>query len=254
MDVPSGFTLDHVELYRIDGQIAVVPRNLLYYDSSNNSYRVSIGEIVKYHPRKVVWKLTAPVQAGNYTFTSYYGAQNHPQQSASVNVDVYSLENIPPVAVAKSMHKHNNVGSPTFLNGSASYDPDGSITLYEWNFGDGNYDTGETTNYSYASYNWNGTAYTPFDVILTVTDDGSPPLDDYDLTTVNVYIAGDANGDGVVNIMDASTIGLNWGATGTCEEYCWMGQDSADQADLNNDLVVNIIDTAIVGLNWGNTA
>jgi hypothetical protein len=61
-------------------------------------------------------------------------------------------------------------------------------------------------------------------------------------------------GDGVVNIMDASTVGVNWGATGTCEEYCWMGQDSADQADLNNDLVVNIIDTAIVGLNWGKVA
>jgi hypothetical protein len=58
---------------------------------------------------------------------------------------------------------------------------------------------------------------------------------------VTIWIAGDANGDGKVNILDASVIGLKWGTTDPC-------------ADLNNDGKVNIIDASIIGLNWGKTA
>jgi hypothetical protein len=84
---------------------------------------------------------------------------------------------------------------------------------------------------------------------------------------VIVYIAGDANGDCVVNILDASMTGLRWNANvddGNYPGVCWgmtlpSGNpsgplaDMADRADLNNDNDVNVLDTSIVGLNWGNT-
>jgi parallel beta-helix repeat protein len=132
-----------------------------------------------------------------------------------------------------------NVDAPVQFNASASFDPDGSIVSYEWDFGDGGTGTGVSPKHKYATYNWNGTAYTPFTVTLTVTDDKGAT--DTDTQQVIIWIAGDANGDGTVNIIDAATVGLNWGSTDPC-------------ADLNNDNNVNIIDAATIGLNWGDTA
>ncbi|MHC1589249.1 MAG: dockerin type I domain-containing protein, partial [Methermicoccaceae archaeon] len=58
-----------------------------------------------------------------------------------------------------------------------------------------------------------------------------------------VYMAGDANGDGRANILDAALVGLHWQSAYGSAEY-------SDGADLNNDNVVNILDAAIVGLSW----
>jgi len=55
------------------------------------------------------------------------------------------------------------VGETIIFNASASHDPDGAITSYEWNFGDGATDTGIMTTHSYA-------AAATYTVTLTVTD------------------------------------------------------------------------------------
>lgn len=49
------------------------------------------------------------------------------------------------------------------FNASSSSDPDGTITKYEWDFGDGNSATGQTVNHTY-------TADDTYSVTLTVTD------------------------------------------------------------------------------------
>ena len=64
----------------------------------------------------------------------------------------------PPTAV--------NPGVPFAFDASPSTDPDGFLTAYDWDFGDGNVGTGVTTNHPYAT---SGT----FVVTLTVTDNGS---------------------------------------------------------------------------------
>ena len=51
------------------------------------------------------------------------------------------------------------------FDGSASFDPDGSITNYEWDFGDGTTGTGPVLGHSYAQPG----VYT---VVLVVSDDG----------------------------------------------------------------------------------
>ncbi len=55
-------------------------------------------------------------------------------------------------------------GETVYFNGSASSDPDGSITGWEWNFGDGRSGRGEKTSHVYTR---SGT----FSVTLKVTDD-----------------------------------------------------------------------------------
>jgi hypothetical protein len=134
--------------------------------------------------------------------------------------------------------KCENVGSPVQFNGSASYDPDGVIISYDWEFGDGTNVTGVTPVHKYSTHRWNGTVYQPFTVNLTVTDNAG--MTNRKSQKVVIWIAGDGNGDGKVNILDASIIGLKWNS------------NPADPcADLNNDGKVNILDASIIGLNWG---
>jgi hypothetical protein len=162
--------------------------------------------------------------------------------------------NLPPVAIAVTLHRYNNVDSDypckAIFNASASYDPDGdAITNYDWGFGDGYSGEGPTTEHVYSSYIWNGTGYEPFTVSLTVRDDGG--LANTTIMQVNVFIAGDANGDGEVDIFDGVIVGHEW------EKECTGGNwadDLSDQADLNNDCVVDIFDGVVVGANWDHTA
>lgn len=171
--------------------------------------------------------------------------------SAYVNQTV-TIPDHPPVAIARLMHRHSNIGSvydcKVILDASESFDPDGIIAGYQWSFGDGTTGTGELVEHLYTSCNWNGTCYDPFIVSLTVTDDINPLISDTITIPVNVYIAGDANGDGVVDVLDATILGLEWDSVCTGN---W--NDRSDQADLNNDCCVDILDAVIIGTNWGNT-
>jgi hypothetical protein len=169
-----------------------------------------------------------------------------------INSSICMFSNQPPSAAAMSMHKHNNIGMKYFckvyLSATESDDPDGEIIDWKWSFGDGSYDTGELVEHVYASWKWNG-YYEPFTATLTVTDDMD--LTDTTYLSVNVYIAGDANGDGEVDIFDATIIGLEWDEV--CGSDGW-DTDRKDQADLNNDCVVDIFDAVIIGANWDHTA
>ena len=60
------------------------------------------------------------------------------------------------------------------------------------------------------SRNLGSDGYEPFNDILTVEDNGESVLDNSTSFPVNVFIAGDANGDGVVDIFDAVIDGANW--------------------------------------------
>ena len=56
--------------------------------------------------------------------------------------------NTPPVANAGGPYSAEE-GQTIAFNGSGSYDPDGSIVSYEWNFGDGSTGNGETATHNY---------------------------------------------------------------------------------------------------------
>ena len=81
------------------------------------------------------------------------------------------LHNEPPVADAGT-DQTVLVNTTVDFDGSASYDTDGTIVSYDWNFDDGNTGTGATTTHTY-------TATGTYSVVLTVTDD------DGGTTTIN---------------------------------------------------------------------
>ena len=83
--------------------------------------------------------------------------------------------NDPPVADA-GPDQYALVGETVTFDGSASYD-DGSITSYDWTFGDGTTGSGETSTHAYSSA---GT----FTVTLRVTDNSSDQATDEAIVTV----------------------------------------------------------------------
>ena len=205
------------------------------------------------------------------------GMQYNPIEIINASV---TLNNTPPVSALSSVHRINNAGLWTVcLSACESYDPNAllepaagngtgsNITRIRWDFGDGQSEIREGdfdeicyVEHKYSSWNWLGGShghYEPFNASITVTDDGCPGLNDTSYLDIAVYMPGDTNGDGWVNIHDAVRAGKHFGescARGVaCSEHKWSNAE-ADGADLNNDGVVNIQDAVIIGANWGSTA
>jgi PKD repeat protein/acetyltransferase-like isoleucine patch superfamily enzyme len=115
------------------------------------------------------------VQPGNHTVeltvTDAYGVAN------TTNTTLYL--NAPPIANASRSDKLANVSEPVILNATASTDPDGTITSYEWDVDDdGSYEkNGSIVTQAYETLG-NKT------VSLRVTDDGNLT----DTATINVLV------------------------------------------------------------------
>ncbi len=74
------------------------------------------------------------------------------------------LTNQPPVASFTYSPEKPVVNQTVTFNASSSYDPDGTIDSYVWNFGDGETGSGEMVSHIYSSLG-------DYEVNLTVTDD-----------------------------------------------------------------------------------
>jgi len=104
-----------------------------------------------------------------------------------------SIIKVPPIANANGSYVGNE-GSAITFNASGSYDPDGTIVLYEWDFdGDGVYDASSTT--STITHVW-GDDYSGT-ISLRVTDnDGLTDTDSTTVTVNNVPPIASATNDG----------------------------------------------------------
>jgi PKD repeat protein len=83
--------------------------------------------------------------------------------TASLEGGLSVSDNKTPVASFTASPSNTGKGVPIHFDASASSDPDGSISKYEWNFGDGASASGVQTDHSYASKG-------NFTATLTVTD------------------------------------------------------------------------------------
>ena len=88
-----------------------------------------------------------------------------------------SSGNTPPIAVAGGPY-NGEVGESISFDGSGSYDTDGSIVSYQWDFGDGNTGSSETTSHIYS-------ASGQYTLKLTVIDDGGKSDSDSCKVTIN---------------------------------------------------------------------
>jgi len=115
---------------------------------------------------------------GEYTVTLTIVDNNGTSDMATTTVTITDFSpNQDPIANVGGTYSGNVDGIVTF-NGSSSYDNDGTISSYSWDFGDGGSATGQTTTHIYTSEG----SYT---VTLTVTDDGG----DTDTASTTVEIS-----------------------------------------------------------------
>jgi hypothetical protein len=151
----------------------------------------------------------------------------------------------------------NNAGNPLRL-GIEAADFDGGISRVEITQPSGrtislplNSETPEqlsrTTSITLSESTWNDTTKTYEAVPLTVrTVDATGNVTTRTLNTT-IYMPGDANGDGRVDIFDAARIGSAWSTARGQSGY-------SDNADMNNDGSVDIFDAVTIGQNWEETA
>jgi mannan endo-1,4-beta-mannosidase len=106
-------------------------------------------------------------------------------------------ENQPPVAAFTGVPKEACISENVNFSGASSYDPDGTVNSYSWDFGDGKVGTGGNTVHSYG---FPGT----YSVRLTVTDDkGLSSISTDTITVINAFFD---NTD--INFEDGKTNGF----------------------------------------------
>ena len=113
----------------------------------------------------------------NFTYRASDGTDNSSVAIVTINV---LFVNIPPIANAGGPYETDE-GTIINFNGTNSYDPDGTITSYFWNFGDTLNATGSEPQHFYLDDG----IYT---VVLTVTDDEG--AEDSDSVDVSVHDLG----------------------------------------------------------------
>ena len=195
---------------------------------------------------------------GTYTVRlTVWDDQNH----MNTTTKQITIANVPPIADAGG-DLVTNALKITF-NASASYDPDGTIQSYAWNFGDGDDDTGKKLNHTYAEAG-------NYTVELNVTDnDGAYNVTTLDLLiditapTTNATLTGIGTNDwyrGNVTVTlnatdNESGINATWYTlTGTWQRYnasfnitsegkynlTYYSVDNASNREANNSVAVNI--------------
>ena len=136
-------------------------------------------EVVLTTPGEVRWDLGDGTTATGLLVTHVYTAAGEYRVVVTVSypttpptgdrkefrIRVMSTGNQPPKAVAAASPRQTIAGQPIAFDASASTDPDGQISRYRWNFGDGTEAPGAQVEHIYAQA---GT----YTVLLTVTDNG----------------------------------------------------------------------------------
>ncbi len=144
-------------------------------DGSIDSYLWEFGDGTTGSDVNVTHTYLAP---GQYTITLTVWDDAGATDSSSVELRVVDPANEPPFANAEISSQNVKVGEEVLFYGNQSYDPDGSITSYSWDLGDGNFIHGVNVSHIYD---------TPgnYTVTLTVTDNGyAESLDTVSLVVV----------------------------------------------------------------------
>jgi len=98
-----------------------------------------------------LWTANIPGQSGGLPVKFFVEAFDNAGNNAKTSTFGYTviIPNMPPVAEFSESASIVYTGEVINFNASGSYDPDGYIVSYSWDFGDGNTDSGVTVSHSY---------------------------------------------------------------------------------------------------------
>lgn len=181
------------------------------YNDSNSSKTCTLSNLE--YSTTYYWYVN--VSDGNHTVNNFYHfrTSSPPASNPNVGGSSSSSENSEPLADAGGPYT-GFVDEAVIFDGSGSNDSDGTIALYEWDFGDGNSSTGQTVDHIYsAAGNYTavltvtdndddtGTDSTTVTVTENISDTGGLPSTDLEPTANDVENADDDN-DGIINIVE----------------------------------------------------
>ncbi|WP_022663787.1 PKD domain-containing protein [Desulfospira joergensenii] len=148
---------------------------LVFGESSGTTLEDGIVEFLSQETEEsgdIVFRVTL-VTASGYTYDSSLNTMSNITQSIEETV------NQAPVVVITATPLDGTAPLEVIFDGSGSWDYDGTIVSYEWDFGDGTFGSGPSLTYEYE------TAGT-YKVILTVTDDlGASRSDSVNITVTS---------------------------------------------------------------------
>jgi chitodextrinase len=147
--------------------------------SSNQNETTYDPGVLSYYTR-YYWKIVTKDEHGVNTSGPIWNFRTVRKSSGGGG----SLPNQKPVADANGPY-NGIIGKTITLDGSGSYDSDGSIIDYSWTFGDGTSGSGKKPTHTYTSA---GT----YSISLTVTDNDG----DTDIDYTSVSISDDSDNDG----------------------------------------------------------
>ncbi len=182
----------------------------------------------------------SPQQVENFIFSTavdlgdpgediYFG-NGRVDAALAVDAAFAYQNNTPPVAVASSYPTQGEAPLTVSFDGSESYDIDGQIVSYYWDFADGTGDNGEIVSHTY-------TEEETYNVSLTVTDNMGAI--DYDYLTVivepnpNVIIAP----SNLIASVNGSTVSLTWNDNSDNEEKFCIERAKRDKGQLTYELI-----------------
>ncbi|MGD9130749.1 MAG: PKD domain-containing protein [Candidatus Bathyarchaeota archaeon] len=98
-----------------------------------------------------LWTADIPGQDGGLHVNFFVEAFDNAENNAETSVFSYTviIPNTPPIAAFTKSASIVYTGEVIDFDASASYDPDGHISIYSWDFGDGNTDSEVTVSHSY---------------------------------------------------------------------------------------------------------
>jgi len=191
-------------------------------------------------------EVTLPIGAGNGTLIDMVGNQSTVSWETIDGLRVNISQSphylmIDRLITAKFEHtpEKPTANEQITFNASESYSLKGTMTSYEWDFGDSNVTrvTQPLINHTYALPG-------KYTIIVNVTDNNT--LWDTTTKTITVYYGTDLNKDGTVNILDIFIVAKAFGTTPGVAN--WNAT-----ADLNKDGTVNILDIFAVAWDFGKT-